>query len=227
MSEANTPESRRTEAEEARHRELLKHKALEQSEVKEVLNFFRTYAKPAAIVILTVCGLILVNNFFKNNRINKERKADAVLMQARSAADYEAILDQYGSTPSAPLALMALAQIRFNDGAIDAADELYGDFLRKYSRHEMAEQAQFNRITCTEARGDNNKAVALYDVFLNDNPESYLAPAALLGKGRSLEDLGQYAEAKQSYEDVIVNYPGGNWALMAERSLNTVESKIK
>ena len=44
------------------HEDLLKKQSLEQQEVKEVLNFIKKYAKPAAIVVITVCALFLVQD---------------------------------------------------------------------------------------------------------------------------------------------------------------------
>ncbi len=202
-------------------------KALEQAEVKEVLNVFQKYLKPVATVTLLVCALFLANNFFRGNRLKKEAKADAALMNAQSAADYQAILDDYGSTPSAPLAMMGLAQENFNEGKLDEAAKLYAGFAKKYPKHEMAEQAEFNLITCKEAKGELSEASILYGDFKSKHGDSHLAPVALLGKARCFEALDNFSEAKQVYEDVITYYPESGWSQIAETQLKVVELKLK
>ncbi|MBT8041555.1 MAG: tetratricopeptide repeat protein, partial [Pontiella sp.] len=216
---AQQEETSRSPEEKARHEELLKHQALEQSEVKEVLGFFQKYAKPAATVIIVVCAFVLINNYFKSQRLKKTAKADAALLQAQTAADYQAVLDNYGSTPSAPLALMGLAQQKFNAGQVAEAEELYSRFRAKYGTHEMASQAELNQITCIEGKGEFSEAARLYDDFMNANPDSHLAPIALLGKARCLEATEQFDGARQVYEDILVNYSESAWAQIAESNL--------
>jgi TolA-binding protein len=209
------------------HEELLKKKSLEQQEVKEVLNFITKYAKPTAIVVIAVCAFFLVDRYFKSSRLQKEKEADSALLQAGSASDYQAILDDYGSTPAAPLALMGLARHTFNAGQYDEAYELYGKFLKKYGKHEMAVQAEFNQITCREAQGHIGDAHLLYGEFVNKHKDSYLAPLAMIAQARCLESLSMLADAKQVYEDLVFAYPGSSWAQMAEANLTVVESKLR
>jgi TolA-binding protein len=203
------------------------HKALEQAEVKEVLKVFQKYMKPTATVILVVCALFLANNFFRGNRLKKEASADAALMNAKSAADYQAILDDFSSTPSDPLAMMGLAQQNFNEGKLDEAMKLYSGFVKKYPGHEMAEQAEFNLITCKEAKGELGEASILYGDFKDKHGDSHLAPVALLGKARCFETLDNHSEAKQVYEDVITYYPESGWSQIAETQLKVVERILK
>jgi TolA-binding protein len=209
------------------HEELLKKQSLEQQEVKEVLNFIKKYSKPAAIVVIAVCAFFLVDRYFKSSRIQKEIEADAALLKAASAYDFQVILDEYGSTPSAPLALMGLARQTFNAGQYDEAEALYGKFRKKYGNHDMAVQAEFNQITCREAKGQIGDAHLLYGEFVNRHRDSYLAPLAMIAQARCLESLSLLADAKQVYEDLVFSYPGSGWAQMAEANLTVVESKLK
>ncbi len=202
------------------HDELLKQQALEQQEVKEVLVFLQKYLKPAGIVILAICAIFLVDRLFKSNRLKKEAKADAALAQAQSAADFQTVIDQYGSTPSAPIAKMGLALETFNAGQIAEAEELYNAFVKKHKKHELAPQAKLNAIRCKEAAGELDDAQRLYGEFADNNSESHLAPAAMLAKAKCLTKLGKTGEAQIVYEDVIVSFPNSMWAQMAETELN-------
>ena len=193
--------------------------------MKDVLVFIRKYTKPAALALVLVCGIVLADKFFKTQRYKKEAAADSALMLAQSPADLQAILDDYASTPSEPIALMGLAREKFNAGQIDEAEELYTQFTKKYAKHELALQAKLNLISCKEANGQLGDAYPLYGTFASEHADSYLAPSAMLGKARCLEALGQLDEAQIAYEDIIVNFPEGTWSQIAEANLNVVLSK--
>ena len=84
------------------HEEVLRQQALEQKEVKEVLVFLRKYAKPAAIAIVVICAIVLVDKFLKAQRYKKEAAADTALMHAQSTENLQDIVNDYASTPAAP-----------------------------------------------------------------------------------------------------------------------------
>lgn len=209
------------------HEEVLKQQALEQQEVKEVLVFFRKYAKPAGIAILVVCAIVLADKFFKAQRHKKEAAADTALMDARSAEELQKVVDDYASTPTAPLALMELAREKFNTGQFDEAEELYARFTKKHSGHELAAQAELNLITCKEAKDQFGEAHLLYGEFAKKHAGSFLAPSAMMYQARCLEALDQLDEAQIAYEDLIVNFPETTWSRIAEANLKVVLGKKK
>jgi TolA-binding protein len=208
------------------HQEVLKKQALQQSEVKEVLDVIKKYAVPATIFVLVVCGVFLFDRYLKTSKASKEAAADAALVTALSAADYEEIIEEYGSTASAPIAMMRLAMARFSSGEYAAAQELYEEFAGKYSKHEMALQAELNAITCRESKGEFSEAHLLYGDYAANYADSYLAPVAKMGQARCLEAMGNPAEAKRAYEDLVVTYPESSWADLAETRMSVLASKL-
>lgn len=206
----------------SQHEEVLKQQALEQKEVKEVLVFLRKYAKPAGIAIIVICVIMLSDKFFKAQRHKKEAAADTALMDARNAEDLQEVVDTYGSTPTAPLALMELAREKFNAGQFDEAEELYTRFTKKHGDHELAAQAELNLITCKEAKGQLGEAHLLYGGFAKKHAGSFLAPSAMMGRARCLEALDLQDEAQIAYEDIMVNFPETIWSRVAEANLKVV-----
>lgn len=219
-------EEKKNPSDAKQHKEAAQQRALEQSEVKEVLVFFRRYAKPAAAVVILICALFLFDSFLKKRKHGTEIAADAALMDARSEEQLREVAETYASTAAGPFAVMELARQTFNSGDYVAAATLYEDFLRKYSRHELAGQAALNLINCKEAEGRFDEAEALYRSFAEEHAESYLAPAAHLGRGRCLEALGRLDEARTVYEDMMVAYPDSGWARMAEVSQQNVANQL-
>jgi TolA-binding protein len=185
------------------------------------------YVKPVGIAVLVVCTIFLAGSLMRHNRLKKEARADAALMVAASAADYQAILDQYGNTASAPMALLGLAQAEFNAARVAEAASLYADFLEEYPKHDMAVQAEYNGITCMEALRQYPEAAMAYGDFRAHYASSHLAPVALLGQARCLEALEDFAGAKRVYEDVMAFYPESGWSQLAEQNLSVVNAKVK
>jgi predicted negative regulator of RcsB-dependent stress response len=214
---------RRTQPEKQRHDELLKKQMLEQAEVKEVLHFIQKYLKPTAIAILAVCIVFLGVRLVQSNTLKQQAEADAALIQANSTEDFQAILENYGNTPSAPLALMSLAREQFNSGRIVEAEQHYVDFLKRFSKHDLADQAELNVIRCKEANGQYSEAIPLYREFAETHKNSHLVLMALFGKAQCLEKSNQLDEAKIAYEDIVVNHAGTMWAKMAESRLQAIK----
>lgn len=211
----------------SKHNDVLKKQALQQSEVGEVLTVIKKYGVPTLIVIVVVCSIFLFDRYLKSSKAKKETSADIALTQAHTAADYQTILDKYGSTSSAPIAMMDLAMAKFSAGKYAEAQALYEKFLKKYPKHEMAEQAELNKITCVEAEGKMSEAHLLYGEFVSKHKQSYLAPVAMMGQARCLEALNSDVDAKQAYEDLIAAYPGSSWANLASTRLRVLNSKVK
>jgi len=215
----------RDDAAAQRHEELLKQQQLEQQEVKEVLVFVQKYAKPVVIGILVICALVLANGFFKSQRLKKEARADSALLHAQGTADLQAIVDDYASTPTAPLAQMMLAREKFNEGSFDEAESLYLQFTKKHASHELALQAQLNLIACKESKGQKEEAQRLYGEFAKKHEGSYLVPPAMIGQARCLEALGQFDKAQTVYEDIIGDFPDSAWSQTAEMNLDILKAK--
>lgn len=205
------------------HKKMLKKQELRQKEVPEMLNVFRKYAVPAAVVVLVICGIFLFDRYLKDRKVGKIHEADAALASARTPENLKAIVDEYASTPAAPFAMMGLARTKFNSGAYNEAVELYTRFLKKHGKHAMADQAELNLIACAEAQGQLEDAQQQYATFASEHGDSYLAPAARMNQARCLEVLGRSTEAKQAYEDVLAAYPDSEWAGMADQKLATLD----
>ena len=200
--------------------------SLQDNEVKEVLDLIKKYAVPTAVVIVLVCGIFLFDRWLKSSKQTREVEADSALMNAIDAVDYQRIVDEYGSTSSAPIAMMNLAMTRYSEGDYEGAQQLYSDFLKKYPKHEMALQAELNVITCMESKGEYSEAHLLYSDFTAKHRDSYLAPMAMMGQARCLEGIGALDDARRTYEDLIVGYPGSSWADIADTRMTVLSKKV-
>ncbi len=69
-------------------------------------------------------------------------------------------------------------------------------------------QLLWNEAQALEAKGDFSKALSRYQDLVDDYPDSSLAPDAQFRIGVCLEENDDLYEAFQTYQSLLVNYPG-------------------
>jgi tetratricopeptide (TPR) repeat protein len=208
------------------HQEVLQKHALEQEEVHEVVAFFQKYSKPALVAFTAVCLIFVVSQVIKSQRIKKELTADAAFVQAASPEDLQAIIDDYPATPTAPFATIKLAQIKFNNGDVPAAEKLYQKAKDEYKQQDIALIAELGLITCKENKKQFAEAQKEYATFAKAHPESYLVPMATFNQARCFEALNKYADAIRIYDSLIAASPKSIWAMIAENHKKMAKTQL-
>ncbi len=183
-------------------------------------------------ILVGVCiGLLIVGgvSFYKTNKQQKLADSSRILSTARSLAELESLTSQYAGTPAAPLALLKIAKMHYNNENLDMAKNLYLEFQQNYPEHPLYLAAGMGEIHCIEATGEAEQALQGYRAFANENPDHYLASQAIFGQGRCLINLGRKQEAKELYEEFIGKNPESEWLPMLEEKLaeTTTEDKEK
>lgn len=204
------------------HNELQKKKALEQHEVREVLGFLNRYGKLIGIGLLAAAVAGIGSSGLAHHRASRRIQAEQRLTNAKTPAQLEEIIHQYSSTPTAPVALLSLAKIHFNNGEFVSARAQYERFLKKYKKHELRLVAELGLAYCTEADGDFDGASAQFSEFAKQNAQSYLHAPAILSMARCMEQAGRTDQARIVLEDFLVENAGTAWVGMAEKSLQAL-----
>lgn len=197
-----------------------------EKEYPEFISFFKTRGQSILTVVLASILLFMGVRYFMSRGDTHAEKAAQAMNQAQQLEDLEKITADYASTPSAPLAFMAIAKSYFDRGDYDMALSKYIEFQTKYPKHPLALSVELNRINCLEARGDTQEAITAYENFIKDHPDHFLTNEALFGKARCLEAMGQWQEAKTIYEDYMVANPRGSWFPRAEDALDIVDKHL-
>lgn len=201
------------------HEDLQKKQALEAHEVQEVVGFLTRYGKMIGIGILAAVVTVLASSGIAHYKASRIAKAEQVLMSARAPQQLEEVVNKYGSTPSAPVALLDLAKTYFNLGETAQARVQYERFLKKYKKHDLRPVAELGLAYCTEADGDFNGAAAQFADFASKHSTSYLHPQAILSVSRCMEQAGRIDEARIVLEDFLAENAGAAWAGIAEGAL--------
>ncbi len=107
----------------------------------------------------------------------------------------------------------------YNGAKNDVATQEFNDYIKFYPNTDLAGNAYFYLAEIQYKAGDYQKAVANYDLVLQNFPSGNKAAAAQLKKGFALLELGKADEGTQELKHVIQRYPRTNEATQARERL--------
>jgi tol-pal system protein YbgF len=110
----------------------------------------------------------------------------------------------------------------YNGGKNDVAVQEFNDYIKFYPNTDLAGNACFYLAEIQFKSGDYAKAVASYDLVLQNFPSGNKAAAAQLKKGFALLELGKEDEGAQELKHVIQRYPRTTEATQARDRLRKV-----
>jgi tol-pal system protein YbgF len=107
----------------------------------------------------------------------------------------------------------------YNGGKNDLAIQEFSDYIKFYPDTDLAGNSYFYIAEVQYKTGDYQRAVANYDLVLQNFPSGNKAAAAELKKGFALLELGKQEEGTQALKHVIQRYPRTNEATQARERL--------
>ncbi len=110
----------------------------------------------------------------------------------------------------------------YNGAKNDLASQEFNDYIKFYPNTDLAGNAYFYLAEIQFKAGDYQKAIANYDLVLQNFPGGNKAAAAQLKKGFALLELGKEDEGVQELKHVIQRYPRTNEAVQARERLRKV-----
>ncbi len=107
----------------------------------------------------------------------------------------------------------------FNGGKNDVAMQEFEDYIKFYPNTDLAGNSYFYLAEMEYKAGDYQKAVANYDLVLQNFPGGNKAASAQLKKGFALIELGKQEDGAQELRHVIQRYPRTTEAMQARDKL--------
>jgi len=107
----------------------------------------------------------------------------------------------------------------YNGGKNDLAIQEFSDYIKFYPDTDLAGNSYFYIAEVQYKTGDYQRAVANYDLVLQNFPSGNKAAGAELKKGFALLELGKQEEGTQALKHVIQRYPRTNEATQARERL--------
>jgi tol-pal system protein YbgF len=105
-----------------------------------------------------------------------------------------------------------------------AAITRFKDFIKKYSKSRLANNAQYWIGECHYALREFDRAIVEFDAVRRKYPQGEKVPAALLKQGFAFAELGEKVNARLVLQELVEKYPQSQEAARAKTRLKALES---
>ncbi len=121
--------------------------------------------------------------------------------------------------PEPRLELFHTGYSHYSQGDFEAARRAFATFLVENPGHELADSAQYWLGQCAVAQGDYSTALLEYRRVVDSFPFGDKVADALLKVGDVLQELGRGAEARDTWQRLIAEFPASGAARRARERL--------
>ena len=105
-----------------------------------------------------------------------------------------------------------------------AAITRFKDFIKKYPKSRLANNAQYWIGECYYAVREFDQAIVEFDAVRRKYPQGDKVPAALLKQGFAFAELGEKVNARLVLQELVEKYPQSQEAARAKARLKALES---
>jgi TolA-binding protein len=175
-----------------------------------------------AVLIVALLGVIA----FTGYRYYSDRRAAAAaasLAGAKTAQEYQEVIDRYPNSPAAADAYLLLAEALRSEKKFAEANTTLQAFIAKFLQHEFLSTARMAMAANLESMGKSDEALAAYQQVATTYPNSYNAPLALLSQVYILKGKNKSDEARRICETILTQYRTSFWAGQAMQELRLLK----
>ncbi|HET9368227.1 MAG TPA: tetratricopeptide repeat protein [Candidatus Udaeobacter sp.] len=187
-------------------------------------RFFLERFKKEIIAVLIVALLAVIA--FTGYRYYSDRRAaaaSALLANAKTALEYQQVIDRYPSSPAGAAAYLLLAEAQRSEKKFAEANTTLQAFIDKFPQHEFVSTARMAMAANLESMGRSDEALAAYQQIATTYPNSFNAPLALLSQVYILKGKNKNDEARRICETILTQYRTSFWAGQAMQELRLLK----
>jgi TolA-binding protein len=177
-------------------------------------------------ILAAIIVAVLALGSFGAYRYYTERRATAAAMrvaEAKTAADFQKVIDQYPETPAGSSAYLFLAEELRNQKKFADANATLQRFVDKNPKHELVGTARMAMAANLESLGKRDEALTTYQRLVAEDPKGFSAPIALLSEIHLLKEKNQIEEARRVCETILTQYRDSLVAGEASRQLKLLK----
>jgi len=187
-----------------------------------------------SIIAIIIAAIIITVVIFINLSKNKEtaEKYYFVAQQYYAAGKIDEALEQldiieknFSKYPSGDFAMLLKGDIYFTNGNYPKALEAYVNASKKISNKELIPFASYSIAKTYQALKDYDRAIPMFNTFINAYPDHYLTPEIYMSLAISYEVKGQSDLARETYQKITILYPQTQWEAVAREALKKYELK--
>ncbi len=206
-------------------KELLKKEDEFISLSNRVYNYLSTHTKQVQYLIISLILILAIisgiglflrhlnkkalaayNIAYKNmvTDFSLEKESNAI---KESVEEIDHVINQYGYTKIATLAIPQLAYLKFGQGKYDEAISLYESYLEKQKFDSLyRSMAHFGLAAAYEAKGEHAAAIKNLENIIDDK-NNFLREEAMFSLGRIYVHAGQLDISRKVFQDFVNQFP--------------------
>lgn len=188
------------------------------------IGFIVEHKNQVTYALGIIVALALIFSGYRFFSIRSENKASALLGQGLAkyeklkndkqpvkaydqvSADFQLILDKYGSKQNGKIARLTYANICYDAGKYEQAIELYKKSLKDFDKYPAIHNQVVGSLGYAyEQQADYAGAVSYFEQ-LSSAPETIMRGEALYNLGWLYDKLGQTEKSKEAYNKIISDH---------------------
>ena len=175
-----------------------------------------------AVLILAIVAAAAYGGyrFYSEHRNNAAAK---LLASAKTSADYEKVVAHYPGTAAGASAHLFVAEEQRKEKRFTEANVTLQSFVDKHPKHQLVGTARLAMGANLESLGKRDEALAMYQRLATSDPQSFVAPVALLSTVHILKEKNQIEEARRVCETILTQYRDSALAGEATRQLRLLK----
>jgi predicted negative regulator of RcsB-dependent stress response len=166
--------------------------------------------KPLLIFVCLVIVALVAVGVVKYRTDAVAREAGGAFTAADSVDGFDAVIAKYPGSQAAANALLAKAEMLWEQNQKDSSTAALKTFLETNSKHPLVTQAKLALASRLDGMGEKAEAKKLYEELMTSYADSEVTPLAAIRLGDLLWSEGKTDEAKAIYETLPSKYPGTN-----------------
>jgi TolA-binding protein len=189
----------------------------------ETRFFLARFKTPIIAAVVVVLIAVIGFTGYRYYIDRRAATASALLASARTAQDYQQLIDRYPNTAAAADAYLLLAEAQRRGKKFAEANTTLQTFIAKYPQHEFVSTARMAIAANLESMGKVDEALATYQQIASTYPNSYNAPVALISQVFILKEKNRNDEARRVCETILTQYRTTFWAGEAMQQLRLLK----
>ncbi len=149
--------------------------------------------------------------------------ADSVARRTRAKDLFTAVRADYGSSDSAAVAGLYLAQIAAEEGKLDEARALWTEFVDDHPKNLLAAQARVNLFHLDRQQGKSEDLAQRLKSLLEQDEPGLPKDVLLFELATTQEELGKKQDALQSWRRLSEEYPESAYRGEAQQKVNALD----
>ncbi len=188
-------------------------------------DFWRSHIQPnlrlIVVIALALVVLGLGMRLYNQSQADKLARAWATVQTSDETEALNTVADTFTNNTVGEMAAFKLATNAYRDG--DAADALthFDDFLDRFGKSSLRDEARLGRAYCLESLEQHKQAANAFEQLAADTENQTVRAQAHLGAGRCHVNLGNPENARQAFENARAAADADS--MFAEAALNGLQ----